>query len=219
MSNLIYPTLPGLTWSVTKSPIWKTRVQTSVRGRELRIKDQLYPRWKFQQVYSFLSGTTRCTPGYPEVRIMMNFFQSVRGSWDNWLFHDPSDNIIIGQSIGLGNGVETVFQLLRTLAPETAQNYPLASGQFPIGGFDEPIIAPLAYQVYLNNVPQFGVGFNVNELNGVVTFVVPPGLGVHITADIQYYFRCRFTTDTLDFEEFAKNWWELKKIEFESVLL
>jgi uncharacterized protein (TIGR02217 family) len=201
VTNLVYPTLPGLTWSVTKSPIWKTRVQTSVRGRELRIKDQIYPRWKFQQVYSFLSGTARCTPGYTDIQIMMDFFMDVRGSWDTWLFNDPTDNFVANQPLGLGNGSQVAFQLVRAFA----------------GGFGEPIIAPVSWVIRFNGVVQSG--FTVNTGNGIVTFGSPPPNGVAITADIGYYFRCRFTTDSLDFEEFAKNWWELKKIEFESVLL
>jgi len=202
VSNLVYPTLPGLTWSVTKSPIWKTRVQTTVRGRELRIRDQIYPRWKFQQVYSFLSGTVRCTPGFTEIQIMMNFFQSVQGSWDNWLFDDPTDDFAANQPLGIGNGSQTTFQLTRSFA----------------GGFAEPIIAPFSWVIRKDGVVQ-GSGFSVNTGTGIVTFSSPPASGVVITADIHYYFRCRFTTDTLDFEEFAKAWWELKKIEFESILL
>ncbi len=202
MSNLVYPTLPGLTWSVTKSPMWKTRVQTSVRGRELRIRDQIYPRWKFQQIYSFLAGSVRCTPGYTEIQIMMDFFQSVQGSWDNWLFVDPTDNFVANQRLGVGDAAQTTFQLVRAFA----------------GGFAEPIIAPSSWVIKKDGVVQ-GSGFSVNTGNGVVTFSSAPASGVVITADIHYYFRCRFTTDTLDFEEFAKNWWELKKVEFESVLL
>ncbi len=58
------------------------------------------------------------------------------------------------------------------------------------------------------------------DLNtGLMTFAFPPSVGVVIAADFSYGFRCRFTTDTLDFEQFMNNWWELKKIEFESVLL
>ncbi len=202
MSNNVFPTLPGLAWSVTKSPMWKTRIQTTVRGRELRIRDQIYPRWKFQQIYSFLSGTVRCTPGYTEIQIMMDFFQGAQGSWDNWLFLDPSDNFAANQTIGVGNGSQLSFQLVRSFA----------------GSFAEPIIAPTSWVIRLDGAVQ-GSGFSVNTANGVLTFSSPPASGVVITADIHYYFRCRFTTDTLDFEEFAKAWWELKRIEFESVLL
>jgi uncharacterized protein (TIGR02217 family) len=204
VSNLVYPTLPGLTWSVTKSPMWKTRVQTSVRGRELRIRDQIYPRWKFQQVYSFLNGSVRCTPGVTDIQVMMNFFQTVQGSWDNWLFNDPTDNFVANQLIGIGAGAPAAFQLART---------------FYDGGFAEPIIAPISWVIRFDGVVQSSGVYSVNTGNGIVTFGSSVGSGVQVTADIHYYFRCRFTTDTLDFEEFAKDWWELKKIEFESVLL
>ncbi len=32
---LVFPTLPGLAWSVTKSPTFQTRIQRAVSGREL----------------------------------------------------------------------------------------------------------------------------------------------------------------------------------------
>ena len=36
MGNAVFPTLPGLKWGVTKTPIWSTQVQKSISGRELR---------------------------------------------------------------------------------------------------------------------------------------------------------------------------------------
>ncbi len=200
MSIAVYPTLPGLTWSVTKSPIWKTRTQTSVRGREVRIKDQIYPRWKFQLVYSFLRGM----PGFIEIQTMLSFFQSVAGSWDTFLFDDPTDDFVTGQTIGIGDGANTSFQLAR---------------QFAVGGFNEPITAPGGVTLYLNGALQTPTAYGWDGATGLVTFIAPPSIGVVVTADIGYWFRCRFTTDTLDFEQFMSNWWELKKIEFESVLL
>jgi hypothetical protein len=37
MSNLLYPTLPGLTWPVGRSPVYSTGVQSSTSGREVRL--------------------------------------------------------------------------------------------------------------------------------------------------------------------------------------
>ena len=44
---LIFPALPGLAWSVTKTPTFQTRIQRAVSGRELRALDYPYPLWQF----------------------------------------------------------------------------------------------------------------------------------------------------------------------------
>ena len=205
MSSSIYPALTGLTWPVIRSPIWKTRTQTSVRGREVRIKDQIYPRWKYQLVYSFLRGF----PPFSEIQQMMQFFNGIGGSWDTFLFNDLTDNATQIENIALADGVTTVYQLTR---------------QILHGGFREPITAPnlgAPFRIYLNSVILPGPGnYSVDPATGLVTFTGAPGPpGAPIEADFSYYFRCRFTTDTLDFEQFMDRLWELKKVEFESVLL
>jgi len=44
---LIFPALPGLSWGVTKTPTFQTRIQRAVSGRELRALDYPYPLWQF----------------------------------------------------------------------------------------------------------------------------------------------------------------------------
>jgi hypothetical protein len=39
----IFPTLPGLGWSVSKAPRFATRIQRAISGRELRVLDQPNP--------------------------------------------------------------------------------------------------------------------------------------------------------------------------------
>ena len=50
----IFPSLPGLGWSVSKAPKFATRTQKAISGRELRVVDQLYPVWTFTLKYEFL---------------------------------------------------------------------------------------------------------------------------------------------------------------------
>ena len=40
-----------------------------------------------------------------------------------------------------------------------------------------------------------------------------------ISADFSYGFMCRFLEDTLDFEEFMDNLWQLKSLKFRQVRL
>ena len=59
--------------------------------------------------------------------------------------------------------------------------------------------------------------YSVDAATGIVTFAAPPPYGRVIAADFSYYFRCRFTDDSYDFNNFMLRLWELKKLTFISV--
>jgi len=56
---LIFPSLPGLAWSVTKTPIFQTRIQRAVSGRESRALDYPY----------CMQATFSAGPGSSQVQI------------------------------------------------------------------------------------------------------------------------------------------------------
>ena len=202
---LIFPALPGLAWSVTKSPTFQTRIQRAVSGRELRALDYPYPLWQFTLVFDFLRDNPAA--GLDELRTLMGFFMLCQGAFGTFLFQDPSDDRVSGQQIGTGDTLRTVFQLQRTMG-ET----------LPGGGFLEPILAPkVVSAVYFNGIIQDPAGYSVDSMTGLVTFNAAPGSGLIITADYSYYFRCRFVDDSYAFENFMFQLWQLKKLTFISV--
>ena len=202
---LIFPALPGLAWSVTKSPTFQTRIQRAVSGRELRALDYPYPLWQFTLVFDFLRDNPAA--GLDELRTLMGFFMLCQGAFGTFLFQDPSDDRVSGQQIGTGDTLRTVFQLQRTMG-ET----------LPGGGFLEPILAPnVVSAVYFNGIIQDPAGYSVDSMTGLVTFNSAPGSGLIITADYSYYFRCRFVDDSYAFENFMFQLWQLKKLTLISV--
>jgi uncharacterized protein (TIGR02217 family) len=202
---LIFPALPGLAWSVTKSPTFQTRIQRAVSGRELRALDYPYPLWQFNLVFDFLRDNPAA--GLDELRTLMGFFMLCQGAFGTFLFQDPSDDRVSGQQIGTGDTLRTVFQLQRTMG-ET----------LPGGGFLEPILAPnVVSAVYFNGIIQDPAGYSVDSMTGLVTFNTAPRSGLIITADYSYYFRCRFIDDSYAFENFMFQLWQLKKLTFISV--
>jgi len=202
---LIFPALPGLAWSVTKSPTFQTRIQRAVSGRELRALDYPYPLWQFTLVFDFLRDNPAA--GFDELRTLMGFFMLCQGAFGTFLFQDPSDDRVSGQQIGTGDTLRTVFQLQRTMGKT-----------LPGGGFLEPIVAPnVVSAVYFNGIVQDPAGYSVDSLTGLVTFNIAPGSGLIITADYSYYFRCRFVDDSYAFENFMFRLWQLKKLTFISV--
>jgi uncharacterized protein (TIGR02217 family) len=202
---LIFPTLPGLAWSVTKTPTFQTRIQRAVSGRELRALDYPYPLWQFALVYDFLRDAPAA--GYDELRSLLGFFMLCQGAFGTFLFQDPSDFQVTGQQIGIGDASTTIFQLQRTLGTS-----------LPGGGFIEPIDAPDSVSaIYLNGIVEAPTTYSVDPNTGLVTFSTAPSSGLIISADFSYYFRCRFVEDKYDFENFMYRLWQLKKLTFISV--
>jgi len=209
----IFPALPGLGWSVTKAPRFATRVQRAVTGRELRVLDQPYPVWTWTLTYSLLrdkndtrgssgSGGSGLGIGYDELRTLAGFFLQQQGSFQPFLFDDPTDDNVTAQPLGTGNASTSVFQLVRTM-----------------GGFAEPVTAPNAVAaIYFNGVLQSAADYTVDPATGLVTFVTPPPAGQSISSDFTYYFRVRFADDTAEFENFMYQLWQLKQVKLQSVL-
>lgn len=204
----IFPALAGLGWSVTKAPRFATRTQKAISGRQLRIVDQPNPIWTWTLTYSLLRDKwdTRQSgglgAGFDELRTLAGFFLRQQGAFAPFLFDDPTDDTIAGQSIGTGDSSTMAFQLVRTM-----------------GGFAEPINAPNTVSaIYFNGVLQSPAGYTVDATTGLVTFAAAPPAGQVITSDFTYYFRVHFTNDANEFENFMYQLWSLKQIKFESVL-
>ena len=193
MSDAVYPTLPGLAWSVFKMPKWKTLIQASVSGKETRAALQAYPIYKITVTYEFL----RSSVAFPELQTLMGFFNLRQGSFDNFLFTDPNDSSVVAQNIGTGTGALTKFQLTRTY-----------------GSFTEPVMnVNGTAQIYVNGVLKTaGSDYTIDTL-GMVTFATAPISTAAITWTGSYYHRCRFNADEYDFENFMYQLWTLKKVE------
>jgi uncharacterized protein (TIGR02217 family) len=202
---LVFPALPGLAWSVTKTPTFQTRIQRAVSGRELRALDYPYPLWQFTLVFAFLRDNPAA--GFDELRTLMGFYLACQGAYSTFLFQDPSDYQVIGQYLGTGDSSSAAFQLQRTMGTALIG-----------GGFGEPIVAPnLITTVYFDGITQSPSGYSIDPGTGLLSFSTPPGTGLVITADFSYWFRCRFVDDSYDFENFMYRLWQLKKLTFISV--
>ena len=204
----IFPALPGLGWSVTKTPRFTGRIQNAVSGRELRVLDQVNPIWTWTLTYSLLRdrwdarATTGAGAEYDELRTLAGFFLQQQGRFRPFLFDDPTDNRIANQILGIGDGNTLAFQLVRSMS-----------------GFDEPITAPdVISSIRFNGVRQDQTDYIVDSESGLVTFVTPPPEGQVIAADFTYRFRVRFAEDSAEFENFMYQLWQLKQIKLQSVL-
>lgn len=197
MSNLIFPALDGLKPTTGRTPVWKTTIKEAASGKELRGSQIASPRWRYNLAYEVL----RENYGYTELQQIVGLFNSCRGSWDNFLFLDPDDNAVTLQQFGTGDGTTTQFQLVRSY-----------------GAFIEPIAALNGTPVIRKSgaIQASPSDYTVNT-EGMVSFSFAPGIGEALTWTGNYYWRCRFTRDELEFDRFLEDLFEARRVEFISV--
>ena len=199
MGNAIFPTFPGLKWGRKKTAVWSTGTQKSASGREFRTAYYTYPQWRFSLSFEVL----RTKASVNELEQLAGFFNARKGSFESFLYEDPTDNIVTHQPIGNTVQGVTRYQLVRSM-----------------GGFIEPVLAVKERPaVKVGGVAlTYGRDYSVTD-KGVLVFNTPQTPGRPITWTGGFYFRVRFTSDTVDFENVLGSLWAAKKIEFTSVKL
>jgi len=197
MTEPVFPTLAGLGWSVKRAPLWKTRAQQAISGKETRVADWSYPAWRWELTFDFL----RADPVAAEFQSLAGFFNQCQGAFGTFLYADADDNAVTDQTLGAGDGATTAFQLVRSF-----------------GGFIEPVLAPnVVSAVYAAGVAQSPSTYSVDPASGLLTFAAAPAAGAAIAADFSYYFRCRFAEDSVDFEKFMATLYRAQKLAFVSL--
>ena len=185
MSNEVFPSLPGLALGATKTPVFATKLQEAVSGREVRLAQRANPLWKFHFDFDYLNGLR--ISGVSQLETLLGFFMRHRGGFDSFLFEDTNDKAVIDQRIGTGNGANKVFQLVRTW-----------------GGFTQAVSNINA----ITNIKVGGVATTAyTASNGVVTFTTAPASGKAVTWTGSYFYRAKFADDELEASnEIAKIW-------------
>lgn len=195
MSNLVYPSLPGLAWEVRRTPTWSVVVRTTPTQREFRYTNQLYPRRRRTLQYDVL----RAEPSLAELQALEGFFNRHRSALESFLLDDPDDRSVTGQQFGVTDGVSKSFQLVRDW-----------------GGFVEPIYElASAPTVYLAGVATSALTIS----RGLITFNVTPAAGQVLTWSGSYLWRVRFAETSLDFSKFLDRLWKTGKVELIDVPL
>jgi len=211
MSNAVFPTLPGLTFDVGKSPMFSTDIKTSVSGRELRRANWVYPIYQISLTFEFL----RDDSVFNELKTLLGFYMQRQGSFDSFLFRDPDDSRISLQPLGTGDGVTTQFQLIRSFGGTTESVPNIASiddgasmwaadpANAPMWAAD-PANAPMWADIVYTSTD-----YTINA-SGIITFNAAVPSGTVIVWSGSYYYRCRFADDQLDFNKFMQQLWTLK---------
>ena len=199
MSNYVFPSFLGWSWEKTITPVWNTQTYESESGRETRIQKWKYPRYKISLTYNFLTdNTSKWHLEKGDIERLQGFFNAVGGSFDDFLYFDDTENYVENQTFGVGNGQQTVFQLVR--------NHPYWAE--PVNGIVE------IPQIFIDGVLTTEVSV---DPYGVVTFNSPPPADSVLTWTGNYYFRVRFDNDEIELTRTWDGLWESIEISMKTV--
>lgn len=204
----VYPTLPGLTFSVH----WKTSfsnapTQTAASGAQIDLGLGQYPTHDFELTYDVLRNTF----GFQEEKLLRGFFGRAAGNLGRFVFKFDKDSQVKSQVIGTTDGASHLWTLVRT--------YGVGEDSFtePVGYVD--LTCP--FNLYLNGSLQDTSTYSVQTtVPGLqqVQFVGIPTTGQTITVDMDYFYYCKFPDAGQAFEQFMNNLWSADKVTLHTCL-
>lgn len=205
----LYPTLPGLTFSVIKRPIFFGATATSASGREVRVSYAQNPLWEWDLTYEYLPDqSTDSSFSSSDLRLLLGFYLAQTGSLQGFRFRDVDDFQVTDQLIAVGDGVTTDFILQRTLGGGSG------GGSEPIGWLDQG----LSFSAAIDGVPETSYALVQNTpVRQLISFTTPPAFGALITVSMSYFYFVRFKDDSLDFEKFMDKLWSQRLITLRSL--
>lgn len=196
----ILPRLRGQAYPDKKRPDYHTIVKQSPSAIAKIYESWHYPRWYIELTYEFMAGNA---PG-SDYRKLLDFFIARRGSLSDFWYQDPEDNAAQDELIGTGDGSQRSYQLCRTYC-----------------GYQEPIFglnADYPLKLTVDKALQTPDKFTVSN-TGLLTFkTATPPKGAEIRASFHFFYRCRFTEDMAEFEQFAAKLWTLKSLSMVTTL-
>lgn len=196
---MTFPTLPQ-----TPSMIFPVKRSPEVQGIDLQAwsgRRAWLPSWPWP-IYHYDIGFSALHADNVGARALE--FQTLLGFWNvvmttpgrYFQFNDPDDNAVTDQGIGIGDGVQTVFQLVRAL-----------------GGFIEPVRVPTITNVKVNGSPTSAYTLSAG---GVITFFSAPPSTQPVTWTGTYNWLCQFDQTTVDFSNFSYQLYALDSLTFQT---
>jgi len=224
MSSLIFPTLLGLGWNITRTYQWKTGVQTALSGKTSTVAKRAYPLVRWEIGYDVLRQPG--APGYSsaasdEVLQIVGLHNQVQGRFDTWLYKDPDFNAVpaatpsVFATVASTDTTATIYQLVAI-----NQNTGGPGASELIQNLNTGLAAPV---IYGNGVTIPSGHYTINpsgNQNGGVQFSTLPSTGTVLSWSGPFYYRCRFDNDELpDMKKLMLKIWALSKLNFTSVKL
>lgn len=208
MSNVLFPELPGLEWDTSLTPMFNTKIMTSINGRELRASFQAVPKYEISLSYAFL----RENKGRKELQQLQGFYLERRGAFDSFLYKMPDDNEF--NCTFLGDGTTTSYQLYKQM-----YDTPLL-----LGNTEEKVVQAIDPNMW-NQTPvksmwdanttkrMWNTATAQITADGKYILSQPIEAGIELNIKGTYYYRCRFKDDTQQYVNFMHKLWKAGKVE------
>lgn len=181
------------------SPVgFSTQVNEGFSGDEQRNRNWANSRGKW--TVSIITPPANQRSGSPQSFIdqLKAFILVVGGKADAFRLFDHLDHQLTAQQIGIGDGSNTHFQLIRT--------YVIGVRSY-VRNITKPITSAVTdykgaalsntVRLYLGGTLQASSAWSVDATTGLVTFVSAPGSSVVVSADAQYHYPVRFDLEDL----------------------
>jgi Conserved hypothetical protein 2217 (DUF2460) len=226
MSNAVYPAaIAGLAFTVLKQRSHPGGITQSSPGQdEVRILQTYNPIWHFTLMYEVIfgawpgSGNVQAFAPYTDIQYLMGFTMARGGTFDDFLFDDPSDDSV-GPAMTSASppepNTQAELQLVNDGGSPPIYYSPI---QRNMGGLFYEDITDLngSIAVYANGILQSS-GYSVLGPGLAIPGYSFRGLYLQwshqptppITASFKFYFRVRFEEDTTDFEQWAQELWTI----------
>lgn len=169
---------PDISYGAAGGPGYSTSVVATVSGHEKRNANWAEARGKWNVAH----GLKR----RDQVAALIAFFRARKGRAHGFRFKDWTDFQALAQPLGIGDGANTEFQLVKHYASGGALESRVITK--PVDG---------SVKVYMDGVEQIS-GVSVDGTTGIVTFAVAPADSAVVTADFEFDVPARFDTDEMD---------------------
>ena len=207
MSDLLFPTLRGLTYPIGKTPHWKTLQTQTVSGVKKFVQMYTYPYYELNLKFNYLGDENSQAD---DIHRLAGFYNKMGGAGIDFLFADPlfEDNRVTDQPFAITDGVATSWQLAHTY-----------------GGFTEPIFGiiekPTLYMINNDTGERInlteGEHYYVSSEGTVVCPLGAPVAGFTLYWTGKWYYRCHFANDEAELEQIFYGGWALDELVLESI--
>ncbi|WP_138379148.1 DUF2460 domain-containing protein [Luteithermobacter gelatinilyticus] len=179
-----FPTDIG--YGASGGPVFSTQVVEMASGHEQRIQEWAEPRLVFEVGTALRSED--------DLAELLAFFRARAGraygfrfkDWSDYKSCPPGTDVRAqDQVIGVGDGLETDFYLIKTYQ---------SGAENQVRRIHKPVVGTV--RVALDGAEQL-TGWTVEETTGLVRFDVPPATGVTITTGFEFDVPVRFAEDSL----------------------
>jgi hypothetical protein len=217
-----YPilTLPiGLSFEYKKTAKFNNIKQTPQSGRHPAVATlQQGTLFDFDLNWNYLKNNGVTTSD--DQQYLQEFYEAIGGGFQLFLF-DPSQNNLENLSV-----TQDYTQLKSGFfgVADGASTFPLWRATSALGGGSVTLVERIQNVsamagVYINGSLVPSSEYTLTNFPSAVTFTTPPAIGATLAWAGSYNYLCQFGEDTVDFEGFMFQLWELKSLRLESVNL